>query len=75
MDDGIKSIASGSQTSALIKSTKILLAKCGFNPHNLISNSKEVIGGIPREQLASGIKELDLTKEILSTERAFGMQW
>ena len=75
VDDGIKSIASAAQASALIKSTKILLAKGGFNLHNLICNSKEVIGSIPREQRASGIKELDLAKEILPIERAFGMQW
>ena len=31
---------------------------------------KKLIGGIPREQRASGIKELDLAKEILPIARA-----
>ena len=75
VDDGIKSIAPAAQASALIKSRTILLVKGGFNLHNLICNSKRVIGGIPREQRASGIKRLDLGKEILPIERAFGMQW
>lgn len=62
VDDGIKSIAAAAQASTLIQSTKILFAKGGFNLHNFISNSKDVIGAIPREQRASGIKELDLAK-------------
>lgn len=75
MDDGIRSIITAAQASALIKNTKSLLAKGGFNFHKFISNSKEVIEGIPREQRASGIKELDLAKDILPIERALGVQW
>lgn len=65
VDDGLKSVP-----SAPIKSTKSLLAKGGFNLHKFISNSKEVIEAIPKEQRASGIKELDLSRDILPIERA-----
>ena len=50
VDDGLKSVPSATQASSLIKSTKCLLAKGGFNLHKFISNSKDVIEGIPKEQ-------------------------
>ena len=75
VDDGLKSVPSATQPSSLIKSTKCLLAKGGFNLHKFISNSKDVIEGIPKEQRASGIKELDLAKDGLPIERALGVQW
>ena len=72
VDDGLKSVSTAIQASALIKS---LLAKGGFNLHKFISNSKEVIETIPKEKRASGIKELDLSRDILPIERALGVQW
>ena len=75
VDDGLKSVPSAVQASALIESTKCLLAKGGFNLHKFISNSKNVIKAIPKEQQASGIKELDLSRDVLPIERALGVQW
>ena len=75
VDDGLKSVPSATKASSLIKSTKCLLAKGKFNLHKFISNSKDVIEGIPKEQRASGIKELDLAKDVLPIERALGVQW
>ena len=75
VDDGLKSVTSATKASSLIKSTKCLLAKGKFNLHKFISNSKDVIEGIPKEQRASGIKELDLPKDGLPIERALGVQW
>ena len=75
VDEGLKSVPSAVQASALIESTKSLLAKGGFNLHKFISNSKKVVKAIPKEQQASGIKELDLSRDVLSIERALGVQW
>ena len=75
VDDGLKSVPSAIQASALIESTKSLLARGGFNLHKFISNSKKVIKAIPKEQRASGIKELDLSRDVLPIERALGVQW
>ena len=74
VDDGLKSVHSAVHASALIVSTKSLLAKGGFNLHKFISNSKKVIKAIPKEQQVSGIKELDLSKDVLPIERALGGQ-
>ena len=75
VDDGLKSVPSAVQASTLIESTKCLLAKGGFNFHKFISNSKNVIKAIPKEQQASSIKELDLSRDVLPIERALGVQW
>jgi len=75
VDDGLKSVSTAIQASALIRNTRSLLAKGGFNLHKFISNSKEVIETIPKEQRASGIKELDLSRDILPIEGALGVQW
>ena len=74
VDDGLKSVPSAVQASALIESTKCLLAKGGFNLHKFISNSNNVIKAIPKEQQASGIKELDHSRDVLSNKRALGVQ-
>ena len=75
VDDRLKSVPSATQASTLITSTKSLLANGRFNLNKFVSNSKEVIEGIPKEQRASGIKELDLTKDVFPIERALGVKW
>ncbi|XP_068707724.1 uncharacterized protein [Montipora foliosa] len=75
VDDGLKSVPSGTQASAVIESTKSLLAKGGLNVHKFISKSKEVIKAISKEQQASDIKELDLSTDVLPIERALRVQW
>ena len=70
VDDGLKSVSSATQASSLIKSTKCLLVKAGFNLHKFLCNSKDVIEGIPKEQRASGIKELDLANDVLPNEKS-----
>lgn len=49
--------------------------KGGFKLHKFISNWKEVIEAIPVDERAKGVKELDLTKDLLPIERALGVQW
>ena len=70
VDDGLKSVSSATQASSLIKSTKCLLVKAGFTLHKFLCNSKDVIEGIPKEQRASGIKELDLANDVLPNEKS-----
>ena len=75
VDDGLKSVPSVDQAIDLIKSTKTLCKKGGFNLHKFILNRKEVIEAVPVEQRAKEIKELDMTKDLLPLERALGVQW
>ena len=75
VDDRLKSVPSVDQAIDLIKSTKTLCKKGGFNLHKFFSNRKEVIEAVPVEQRAKEIKELDMTKDLLPHERALGVQW
>ncbi|KAK3728019.1 hypothetical protein QZH41_000113 [Actinostola sp. cb2023] len=75
VDDGLKSVAGVKEAIGLIENTKALCTEGGFNLHKFVSNSKEVIEAVPKEQRAKGIKDLDLTKDHLPIERALGVQW
>ena len=75
VDDGLKSVPSVIQASNLIKKTKELCAKGGFNLHKFLSNKRKVIESVPTEQRAKGIKDFDLSKDLLPIERALGVQW
>ena len=71
----ILSVSSPTHALSLIEKTKTLHKKGGFRLHKIISNSKEVIEAIPREERAKGIQDLDPTCDVLSVERALGVQW
>ncbi|XP_078380267.1 uncharacterized protein LOC144663229 [Oculina patagonica] len=75
VDDGLKSVPSTSQAISLIQNTKNLCAEGGFNLHKFISNDKKVVEAIPKDQRASGIKDINLTEDHLPIERALGVQW
>ena len=75
VDDGLKSVASVSEATSLIKNTKSICARGGMRLHKFISNSKEVIVKIAPEDRAKGVKDLDLHSGILPIERALGVQW
>lgn len=47
VDDGLKSVASIEEAVALIKGTKEMCRRGGFNLHKFVSNSKDVIESIP----------------------------
>ena len=68
----ILSVSSPTHALSLIEKTKTLCKKAGFRLHKIISNSKEVI---PREERAKGIQDLDRTCEVLSVEKALGVQY
>ena len=76
VDDGVKSVSLASQAIiALIKNTRNLCAEGGFNLHKFVSNDKEVVEATPKEQRAKEIREFNMTKDLLTMERALGVQW
>lgn len=75
VDDGLKSVPSTSQAKELIRKTKEMCRRGGFNLHKFTSNKREVIESIPVEDRAKGIKELNLEKDELPMERALGVSW
>ena len=56
VDDGLKSVASVEEAVTLIKDTKGMCKRGGFNLHKFVSNNKDVIESIPIEDRAEGIR-------------------
>ncbi|XP_015776464.1 PREDICTED: uncharacterized protein LOC107354491 [Acropora digitifera] len=75
VDDGLKLVASVEEAVTLIKDTKEMCRRGGFNLHKFVCNNKDVIESIPIEDRAEGIKNIDLDQEALPLERALGVQW
>ena len=59
----------------LIKRVKEMCAAGGFNLAKFICNRKNVLMSIPDIQRREGVKDTDLIKEELPTERALGVYW
>ena len=75
VDDGLKSLATTSEAISLMKETKEMCRRGGFNLQKFTSNKKQVIEAIPKKDRAEKIRNLDLTKEEMPIERALGIQW
>ena len=63
VDDGLKSLATTSEAISLMKETKEMCRRGGFNLQKCTSNKKQVIEAIPKKDRAEKIRNLDLTKE------------
>ncbi|KAK3738374.1 hypothetical protein QZH41_005730 [Actinostola sp. cb2023] len=75
VDDGLKSVSTVEDAVSLIKDTRTLCSKGGFRLHKFTSNATEVIQSIPKQELADGMKNLDMDVETMPIERALGVQW
>ncbi|XP_072177022.1 uncharacterized protein [Diadema setosum] len=75
VDDFLKSVPTQEEGITLVKEMKQVLAEGGFKLTKWSSNNREVLNSIPKEDHAVEIKDLDLKKEILPTERALDVQW
>ena len=75
VDDCLKSVSTERQAIALCKELCRLCAQGGFRLTKWISNSRDVLASIPKEDRAKEIKSLDLDSEDLPIERALGIQW
>ena len=73
VDDLLKSVKSEEYAVALIKRVKEICAAGGFNLTKFICNSKNLLMSIPDIHRREGVKDTDLVKEELPTERALGV--
>ncbi|XP_068674508.1 uncharacterized protein [Montipora foliosa] len=71
----VHSVAALEAAISLVKDTKKLCEKGGFNLHKFICNHKSVIDPIPNEDRSKDLQNLDITKDTLPIERALGVQW
>ena len=64
-DDGLKSVKSVADAITLIKDGTEMCKRGGFHLHKFNSNRKEVIESIAPEDRAKGIKDLDMSNDLL----------
>lgn len=75
VDDCLKSLPSEKKAVSLVKNLASLCLTGGFQLTKWVSNSREVLSNIPKEERASDMGNLDLNKDALPTERALGLLW
>ncbi|XP_064635262.1 uncharacterized protein LOC135492633 [Lineus longissimus] len=75
VDDCLKSVPAEAGGIKLAHEVCKLLAKGGFRLTKWISNSRELLKTLPAAELGKGVRNLDLDKDGLPTERALGMLW
>ncbi|XP_063072354.1 uncharacterized protein LOC134463029 isoform X3 [Engraulis encrasicolus] len=75
VDDLLKSESTTDGAIQLIKDVTALCQRGGFHLSKWATNSREVLASIPVEDRVKEMKELNLEKDKLPTERALGLQW
>ncbi|XP_030843562.1 uncharacterized protein LOC115924830 [Strongylocentrotus purpuratus] len=75
VDDFLKSVSTPREGIDLAESLRQVLSKGGFKLTKWSSNRREVLDSIPKEEHAVELKDLDLQREVLPTERALGVRW
>lgn len=75
VDDCLRSVPSEDLAVDLVNDLQALCSKGGFHLTKWVSNSRSVLLSIPEEERATGVKDLDLSHNTLSMERAHGVQW
>lgn len=75
VDDCLKSVESESEAVRLTHNLIALCARGGYRLNNWVSNSKTLLLSLPEEDRANKVKDLDLDQNIMSGERACGVQW
>lgn len=75
VDDGLGSEDSEQEAIQLVKEARELCDTGKLHLHKFISNSKEVIATIPKEECVAGATDLNLALGEPKIERALGVQW
>ncbi|XP_056000809.1 uncharacterized protein LOC130046450 [Ostrea edulis] len=76
VDNGLMSLPTASEATSLIRRTqKALLVEGNMRLHKISSNSEEVLGSFPTEDLAKDMKDLEFGKDLLPSQRSLGLNW
>ena len=75
MDDGLTSCPTESETISLVRNAQAMLATANPRLHKVVSNSVTVMEALPAEDRAKSVKDLDLRRDILPTQRSLGVHW
>lgn len=75
VDDGLTSCPTESETISLVRNAQAMLATANLRLHKVVSNSVTVMEALPAEDRAKSVKDLDLRRDILPTQRSLGVHW
>lgn len=75
VDDGLVSVTSDVEAIQLVEDARKLCNTGKLRLHKFISNSKNVLESIPKEECAESVKHLDMAFGEPLMERALGVQW
>lgn len=74
VDDCLVSVGSEEEAVSLYQEVRDLCANSGFKLTKQINNRHAVLAGIPQQERAMVVKDLDLDNDTLPMERALGVQ-
>ncbi|KAI4892131.1 hypothetical protein NFI96_008825, partial [Prochilodus magdalenae] len=75
VDDGLISFPSCDEAIAALKRAQETLATSNLTLHKFVSNSVNVMKAFPKEDLAKGLKDLDLGTDFPPMQRSLGISW
>ncbi|XP_061910680.1 uncharacterized protein LOC133654376 [Entelurus aequoreus] len=75
VDDGLESFSNAEETITVLSNAREMLAESSIRLHKIASNSNTVLDAFPPEDLAKGLKDLDLTSDPLPLQRSLGLRW
>eukprot|EP00794_Sanderia_malayensis_P021143 gene21143-biopygen14691 len=75
VDDLLKSVKNSKEAVSTYNDLKSLLSLGGFYLTKWISNKRDVIDAIPKEDHSKELKKIDVEKDLLPVNRALGVQW
>nr|XP_020483745.2 uncharacterized protein LOC109978925 [Labrus bergylta] len=75
VDDGLVSLPSEQEAITLLRDTQEMLALSNLRLHKISSNRVDVMKAFPQEDLAKGLKDLDLNTDPPPMQRSLGVSW
>ncbi|XP_063758758.1 uncharacterized protein LOC134877255 [Eleginops maclovinus] len=75
VDDGLLSVPSEQEAITLLHNTQGMLALSNLRLHKILSNRVAVMRAFPPEDLAKGMKDLDLSTDPIPMQRSLGVSW
>lgn len=75
VDNGLTLLPSDGEAIAVLKRAQETLPASNLKLHKIASNSINVMEAFPKEDLAKGLKDLDLGADFTPMQRSLGISW
>ncbi|KAK7945831.1 hypothetical protein WMY93_001559 [Mugilogobius chulae] len=75
VDDGLVSFPSSTEAISVMQNAQETLASSNLRLHKIASNDITVMKAFPKDDLANGLKDLDLGSDLPPMQRSLGISW